>query len=90
MKHPTQLFDMEDERVIFRENPIIKFLVTMGPFSMEALTAMPWSAEDMLQLCQLMGYSTDLLGTRFHEKFPKHVQFLDEQAEKFKAQSKLL
>lgn len=61
---PMQPLELDgDGRVVFKENPIVKFLLDAGPFDLGQLRLMPnlpiWAME---QFYQLIGYSVDGFG----------------------------
>lgn len=62
-QHPIQPLE-EDEhgRVRFKSNAIVRHLLDNGPFDMNALARMPFSADDREQFAQLIGYSLDGFG----------------------------
>lgn len=47
----------DDGMIRFRQNKIVNFLLDAGPFDMNALAMMEFSAEDRMQFAQLIGYS---------------------------------
>jgi hypothetical protein len=57
-EHPVQpLIEEDDGTIRFKANPIVQFMLNAGPFNLNQLGMMPWSAEDRAQLVQLLGYS---------------------------------
>jgi len=60
---PIQPLDKDDSGVIrFRENAIVRFLLDAGPFDLNQLAAMEFSAGDREQFAQLIGYSLSGFG----------------------------
>lgn len=58
MKHPVQpLFIDKQDTLRFKENAIVTFLLDNGPFDMNTLAVLDFSAEDREQFAQLIGYS---------------------------------
>ena len=63
MKHPIQpIIVTDDGTPRFKKNAIVRFLLDAGPFDLNQLAAMPFSAEDHTQLAQLIGYSVGGFG----------------------------
>lgn len=61
--HPVQpLFKDEHGTLRFKQNAIVRFLLDAGPFDLDMLAKMPFSAEDWEQLAQLIGYSLSGFG----------------------------
>lgn len=62
-KHPIQPIISDQNGVTrFKKNAIVEFLLDAGPYDMNKLAAMPWSAEDRCQFAQLIGYSVSGYG----------------------------
>lgn len=60
LPHPIQPLYRDDKgKLRFKENKIVRFLLDAGPFDMNKLALMPFSAEDREQFAQLIGYSLD-------------------------------
>lgn len=56
--HPMQSLVLDDHGTIrFRENRIVGYLFAAGAIDLNKLALMPFSAEDRMQLAQLLGYS---------------------------------
>lgn len=55
--HPMQPIINLDNVVRFRGNPIVSFLLDNGPYDMNRLAVMNFSAEDRQHFAQLIGYS---------------------------------
>jgi len=61
--HPIQPLVIDEQGVTrFKENKIVRFLLDAGPFDLNKLALMPFSAEDFSQLAMLIGYSLSGLG----------------------------
>lgn len=63
-KHPMQPIALDSEGVArFRANPLVRFLLDAGPFTMNTLAVLPnIPAEDRAQFAQLIGYSVSGYG----------------------------
>lgn len=64
LKHPMQPVGLDGRGghsgrgvMRFKPNAIVQFLLDNGPFDMNALARLPFSAEDRMQFAQLIGYS---------------------------------
>ena len=57
-KHPMQpLVTDENGTVRFKQNKIIRYLVTSGTINLNDIAVLTFSDEDQMQLAQLLGYS---------------------------------
>jgi hypothetical protein len=57
-KHPVQpIVEDADGVQRFKANAIVRYLLEAGPFDMNQLAVIPFSAEDREQFAQLIGYS---------------------------------
>ncbi len=56
-KHPMQPIEKIEGVTRFRENKIVRWLVDSRPNSLNEIAMMEFSAEDRMQLAQLIGYS---------------------------------
>jgi hypothetical protein len=62
-KHPLQPLVSDDHGIVrFKANQIVQFLLDAGPYDMNKLTMMNFSAEDREQFAQLIGYSRSGFG----------------------------
>lgn len=62
-KHPIQPLNKDSHGVMrFKENEIVRYLLEAGPFDLNQLALMNFSAEDHEQLAQLIGYSLSGFG----------------------------
>lgn len=58
VRHPVQPLITDEAGILrFKRNEIVRFLLDAGPFDLNKLAMMPFSAEDWEQLAQLIGYS---------------------------------
>lgn len=58
LSHPMQpVYKDSIDQLMFKSNPIVRFLLDAGPFNMNMLAIMPWSDDDRAQFAQLIGYS---------------------------------
>lgn len=58
--HPMQPVErLDGDRARFKANPIVRFLLDAGPYDMNKLAMMTFSAADRSQFAQLIGYSVD-------------------------------
>lgn len=58
LAHPMQPVGFDAHGVArFKRNAIVEYLLDRGPFDMNHLAALPFSAEDRMQFAQLIGYS---------------------------------
>lgn len=56
--HPQQPVELDSEGVArFRSNAIIRWLFETGKLDLNLLTTLNFSAEDRMQIAQLLGYS---------------------------------
>lgn len=63
LKHPIQPLYRDAKGVTrFHANKIVQFLLDAGPFDMNKLAMMPFSANDREQFAQLIGYSLSGFG----------------------------
>ncbi len=61
--HPNQPLGLDEDGVMrFKPNKIVRFLLEMGPFDMNKLSLMDFSAADRVQFAQLIGYSRSGFG----------------------------
>jgi hypothetical protein len=66
-EHPDQPIEMVDGVARFKRNPIVDFLLKMGPFDLNQISHMlyensNWTVDDYTQLMQLIGYSVSGYG----------------------------
>ena len=62
-KHPIQPLVTQDQGIVrFKANQIVQFLLDAGPYDMNKLACMTFSAEDREQFAQLIGYSLSGFG----------------------------
>ena len=58
ISHPLQpLVKLDDGVVRFHANTIVRFLLDAGPFDMNQLACMQFTAHDREQFAQLIGYT---------------------------------
>lgn len=58
LPHPMQPVGLDGRGVArFKPNAIVQYLLDSGPFDMNQLARLPFSAEDRMQFAQLIGYS---------------------------------
>jgi hypothetical protein len=58
LPHPVQPVEDDGNDVIrFKPNEIVRHLLDRGGFDMNSLSRLPFSREDWVQFCQLIGYS---------------------------------
>jgi len=63
MKHPIQKVYLDKSGVArFKSNAIVRFLLDAGPFDMNQLAVMKFSAADRTHFAQLIGYSVSGFG----------------------------
>lgn len=62
VKHPMQPLVWVDGVIRFKENKIVRTLLEGGPFDMNKLAVMGFSADDRTQFAQLIGYSVSGIG----------------------------
>ena len=63
LEHPLQPIGLDKHGVArFKENAIVRFLLDAGPFDLNQIACMKFSAEDHSQLAQLIGYSVSGFG----------------------------
>lgn len=63
LKHPLQPLGKAPDGVVrFKANQIVRFLLDAGPFDMNQLAFMDFSAADREQFAQLIGYSLSGFG----------------------------
>lgn len=61
--HPMQPLILDDGGVVrFKENAIITHLFETGALDLNEIATMPFSAEDRMQVAQLLGYSVSGFG----------------------------
>lgn len=62
-KHPVQPLITDEHGITrFKKNKIVRFLLDAGPFDLNNIAMMQFSAEDHEQLAQLIGYSLSGFG----------------------------
>ena len=65
-KHPMQPIEMDDGIARFKENRIVRYLLTLTTNArladMSTLAIIPFSVEDRVQFAQLIGYSVSGFG----------------------------
>lgn len=61
-RHPVQPLVADGKVSRFKQNAIVRFLLDHGPFDMNQIGAMEFSAEDREQFAQLIGYSLSGFG----------------------------
>lgn len=91
-KHPMQPIILDDDGVPrFKANPIIRFLLDMGPFDLNKLNIVAgtanWTREDLSQFYQLIGYSVSGFGEI--SGLPRtDVTAADKEADRLKGRTK--
>lgn len=62
-KHPIQPLELDQhQRLRFKENAIVRYLLDNGGIDMNKLAVLEFSQEDREQFAQLIGYSFDGFG----------------------------
>ena len=85
--HPMQQIRWNGDVIRFRENAIVRFLLDAGPYDLNKLALMEFSAADRNQLAQLIGYSVGGFGDLSYA-FPEVVAEADEIVEQMIAEKK--
>ncbi len=67
-KHPDQpLYKDKDDRLRFRHNAIVRYLLDIGSIGLNDLALIPFSLEDQKQFYQLIGTSAQRFVDMFDE-----------------------